>query len=363
MLSAIGIVAVYSAVGFLAETTADGNSGRFLSRHLIRLGIALGAMAVFSYIDYHSVARLARIFLLGAVVLLVLVHLVGVTYGGATRAFRLGPVDLQASDVGRVALLLYVGLLLARKQAYIDSFSRAIAPLFLSVVVVVVLIGLEDLSTAALVLVVVCTMCFVGRAKPLHLVGLGTVTALLALLLLLASPARAARLEAYLGVPLFGHTEQIEVFSDAAGNYQAQQARIAFAMGGLAGRGPGKSTQRDFLPAPYNDFIFAIIAEEYGFIGAVVVLLLFVGLLLRGYISVARWAPDPLGLFLAVGLTTMLVLYGFVHAAVSTGMLPVTGLPMPMVSYGGTSMLANGVMVGILLNIARQRTRAPAVAS
>jgi cell division protein FtsW len=112
--------------------------------------------------------------------------------------------------------------------------------------------------------------------------------------------------------------------------------------------------QRDFLPAPYNDFIFAIIAEEYGLVGALLLLFGFCVLLFRGYLRIARDAPDPLGLFLATGLTTMIVAYGFVHAGVACGLLPVTGLPMPFVSYGGSSLLANGVMVGVLLNISRQ---------
>ncbi|HLT46410.1 MAG TPA: FtsW/RodA/SpoVE family cell cycle protein, partial [Rubricoccaceae bacterium] len=116
---------------------------------------------------------------------------------------------------------------------------------------------------------------------------------------------------------------------------------------------PGKSVQRDFLPAPYNDFIFAIVAEEYGLLGATMLLLVFVYLLLRGYLRIARGAPDPLGLFLATGLTSAVVLYGFVNAAVASGLFPVTGLPMPFVSYGGTSLVATGAMVGMLLNISR----------
>ena len=114
--------------------------------------------------------------------------------------------------------------------------------------------------------------------------------------------------------------------------------------------------QRDFLPAPYNDFIFAIVAEEYGILGALGLLGLFVVLLFRGFLRIARHASDPLGLFLAVGFTTMVVLYSFVHAGVSCGLLPVTGLPMPLVSYGGTSLIATGIMIGILLNISRQAT-------
>jgi len=153
---------------------------------------------------------------------------------------------------------------------------------------------------------------------------------------------------------LFPNTDTEQVFDQQAEGYQADQARIAIAMGGLTGMGPGKSIQRDFLPAPYNDFIFAIIAEEYGLMGAMGLLLLFCVLLFRGLLRIARHAPDPLGLFLGVGFTTTVVLYGFIHAGVASGLLPVTGLPMPLVSYGGTSMVTTGFMLGVLLNLSRQ---------
>jgi len=175
----------------------------------------------------------------------------------------------------------------------------------------------------------------------------------LAVLLLLASPARLDRLECYLGISLSKHAEGEQVCSQQDEGYQTRQARIAFANGGITGRGPGKSTQRDFLPEPYNDYIFAIIAEEYGLVGVGVLLILFGAFLFRGMQRVARRAPDPLGFFLAVGFTAMIALYGFIHAGVSCGLLPVTGLPLPFVSYGGSSMMANGIMVGIILNISR----------
>jgi cell division protein FtsW len=144
------------------------------------------------------------------------------------------------------------------------------------------------------------------------------------------------------------------VLSDQEEGYPASQAKIAFAMGGISGVGPGKSVQRDFLPAPYNDFIYAIIAEEYGIIGALLLLGVYVVVLFRGLLRIARRAPDPLGLFLATGLVMMIALYGFVHAGVAAGLFPVTGLPLPFVSYGGTSLLTSGLMMGILLNISRQ---------
>jgi len=247
-----------------------------------------------------------------------------------------------------------VGVLLTKKQEYIKSFGRAFTPLFFWILVTVALIGLEDLSTAALVLLSVSLMCFIGRVSVLHLSGLVALCLAGAFVLLSLSPNRAARVESYLDVKIFPHTQAEEVFDPQAEGYQARQARIAFARGGLTGVGPGKSVQRDFLPAPYNDFIFAIIAEEYGILGALALLGLFAWLLARGFLRIARHAPDPLGLLLGVGFTTMIVLYGFVHAGVASGLLPVTGLPMPLVSYGGTSMVATGAMIGILLNISRQ---------
>ena len=350
-LAAVGIVAVYSAMAFLAETKAGGNTERFLVRHIGYLGLALGAMAVFSRIDYRVLVRFGRIGLIGTSILLVLVQFYGIASGGAERALRVGELAFQPAELAKVALLLYVAFLLAKKQSYIESFSRTFTPLFFWIILTVVLIGIEDLSTASLVFGATVLMCFVARVHVVQLTGLGAVTVMLAATFLIVSPARMARLDEYLNRAT-PNTE--EVTESLQGNgYQAYQARIAFAMGGLTGRGPGKSIQRDFLPAPYNDFIFAIIAEEYGALGAIGLMVLFTLLLARGFLSIARRAADPLGFILAVGITTLICLYGFVHAAVACGLLPVTGLPMPFVSYGGTSLLANGIMVGILLNISR----------
>ena len=356
-LAAFGIVAVYSAIGFLAETKSEGNTEMFLMRHLTRVGIALLAMGVVSLIDYRKLARLSRFALILSLGLLVAVQIVGTVSGGARRWLEIGEFGFQPSDLAKVALILYVAVMLTQKQEYIKEFGRAFAPILTWIMVTVVLIGIEDLSSAAMVLAATLTMCFVARASTLHLTSLLLIGGLLTTLLLLASPNRAARLESYLGIKIFPSTTEEQVFDVSAEGYQAQQARIAFAMGGLTGVGPGKSIQRDFLPAPYNDFIFAIIAEEYGIVGALVLLTLFVVFLFRGLLRVARHAADPLGLFVAVGFTGMLALYGFVHAGVACGLLPVTGLPMPFVSYGGTSMLAAGVMVGVLLNISRQIDR------
>jgi cell division protein FtsW len=353
-LLAFGVVAVYSAVSFLAETKTGGDPERLLWRHLMRVALAVLAMGVVARMDYRRLARWSLPLLVGSLGLLLVVQVAGVAFGGATRWLRIGSLVFQPSELAELALLLHVAVLLTRKQAYITSFDRGFLPLLFWILLTAVLIGIENLSTAALLMVGTLLMCFVGRMRPLHLGGLAAISFVLALLLLLSSPQRAARIEASLGVKLFPNTRAEEVFDPQGEGYQARQARIAFAMGGLTGVGPGKSVQRDFLPAPYNDFIFAIVAEEYGLIGALALLVALVVLMFRGFLRIARRAPDPLGFFLAFGATTVLVLQGLVHAAVNCGLLPVTGLPFPFVSYGGSSLLANGVLVGLLLSVSRR---------
>lgn len=352
-LSAVGVVAVYSAITYMAEVRAGTEPVHFLVRHLIRLGIALGAMGVVSLIDYRTIARYSRIALVGALLLLVAVKVTGLFSEGADRWLQVAGIGFQPSELARVALIFYAAVLLVQKQDYVKSFARTFLPILVWVFLTVGLIGLDDLSTAAVLLLAVLLMCFVGRVSTMQIAGLGLLGAMMAFMLIATSPDRAARLEAYLEMDVFASADPEHVMDSQGERYQSQQARMAFAMGGFTGVGPGKSVQRDFLPAPYNDFIFAIIAEEYGLIGALFLLFGFCILLFRGYLRIARNAPDPLGLILAVGLTTLLVTYGFVHAAVACGLLPVTGLPMPFVSYGGTSLLANGIMAGVLLNISR----------
>jgi len=359
-LSAVGVVAVYSAITYLAEVQAGVGPEQFLFRHVLRVGIALGVMGGVSLIDYRWIAKYSRLFLIVALLLLLAVKIVGLFSAGADRWIQVAGFGFQPSDLARVALVFYVAVLLVQKQTYVKSFTNAFLPILVWVLGTVLLIGIDDLSTSAVVMMAVMLMCFVGRVSVLQIGGLGALGATLAVVLIMSSPHRAARVESYLGVDLFDGADTEYVMSSQGERYQAQQSRIAFAVGGVTGVGPGKSTQRNFLPAPYNDFIFAIIAEEYGILGAMGLLAGFCVLLFRGYLRIARDAPDPLGLVLAVGFTTMIVAYGFVHAGVSCGLLPVTGLPMPFVSYGGTSLVANGLMAGVLLNISRQtETRTP----
>jgi cell division protein FtsW len=196
-------------------------------------------------------------------------------------------------------------------------------------------------------------MMFVGRMSLIQLSTFLLAGLLFGSLFIMSSAERQSRVEQYV--------EQIteiknDSFESSAG-YQAQQAHIAIAQGEFFGVGVGKSTQRDFLPAPYNDFIFAIIAEEYGLVGSFAIILVFCIILIRGVAVIAREARDLLGTLIALGATLMITLYGFVNAAVATGLFPVTGLPMPFVSYGGSSMIFTGIMVGLLLNISKHNRK------
>lgn len=355
LLAAAGAAAVYSAIAFLAETKVGGEHERLLIRHMGRILLGLAVMGIFSVIDYKTLARFAKPALLVSIGLLLLVPVVGVVSGGAARWLRIGPFGFQPSDLAKVALLFYLSVLLIRKQGYIGDFSRAFVPVLVWTFATVALIGMENVSTAAILLATSLSVMFVARVRFSHMFSLAVLGLIGVFIMLSFSPARAARVEQWLGIEMFAHTEDQGVMDDQAEGYQSRQARIAFAMGGLTGVGPGKSVQRDFLPAPYNDFIYAIFAEEYGMIGAFFLLALFTALLFRGFLRIARLAPDPLGLLLGTGITTMLCLYGFIHAGVACGLLPVTGLPMPFVSYGGSAMLSAGMLLGILLNISRQR--------
>jgi len=357
-LAAFGIVAVYSAITFLAVAKAGSAPESFLLRHVARTFLALAAVVVFSRIDYHKLAAISKGALILSIILVAGVQLVGVTIGGAERWYRVWGISIQPSDFARVALLLHVALLLARKQLYIEDLHRSFLPLMFWVVPTLILVGIEDFSSSAMLLATFLAMAYVARVRVAHLGSLTAVLAVCAVIFLLLSPERANRITSWIGI---GETS--EATDVQAEGYQAHQAKIAFAMGGLTGVGPGKSVQRDFLPAPYNDFIFAIVAEEYGILGATLLLALFSMLLFRGFLRVARSAPDPLGFFLAVGITTMICLYGLANAAVACGLFPVTGLPMPFVSYGGTSLLASGVLVGILLNISKSAAMVAPVSS
>jgi cell division protein FtsW len=348
MLMIFGALAVYSSIAYFAQMHGT-TAGSLVTGHIVKLGIAFIAMIIASKLSYTVVARFSRVAVVFSWLLLFAVMIYGDLVFGARRSLSIGGFSFQPSSLAAVSLIIHVAVMLHEKQSYIKDFKRSFLPILFWVGITCFLIALEDLSSAALLMGISVFMMFVGRISTLQIFGLIMIGLIGGSALIISSPERQSRITQYITQITDINSEELE----SAGGYQAQQAHIAIARGQLVGVGIGKSTQRDFLPAPYNDFIFAIIAEEYGIIGSVGLMLIFVTILIRGVAFISRQAPDPLGTLMALGATLMITLYGFVNAAVATGLFPVTGLPMPFISYGGTSMLFAGVMVGILLNISK----------
>lgn len=352
ILMVFGVLAVYSAIAYFAETKQT-TAGNLVMEHITKLGIAFVIMLIVSKIDYHIVARFSRLGMLIGILLLVAVHMFGSEIFGAKRTLSLGGFSFQPATLASATLLIHVSVLLSEKQDYIKNFKKAFLPILFWIVLTCGLIGLEDFSSAGLLLVMCVLLMFVGRVSMIQLGALMLIGVIGAGALILSSQERISRVEHY--VEQITDVKSDKLYIDEG--YQAQQAHIAIAQGEIFGVGIGKSTQRDFLPAPYNDFIFAIVAEEYGLVGSVSLIFIFTLILFRGIAVIAKNANDTIGTLLAVGCTLSIVLYGYVNAGVASGLLPVTGLPMPFVSYGGTGTLLSGLMVGILMNISKQNNK------
>lgn len=349
LLMVTGMLAVYSSIAYFADMK-DTTAAALVFGHLIKIGISFIVLVIFSKIDYHLIAKLSRIGVVLSWIFLIVVTIYGNEVFGARRYLNIGGFSFQPSSFATVALLILVVVLMVEKKDYIKSFTRSFVPTLTWISITCLLIGIEDFSSAAVLFSLSLVIMFIGRASIVQLGAIIVIGVFGAGFLLSQSLERQSRINNYV-------EQVIQIKSDefVLGNgYQAQQAHIAIARGGTFGVGIGKSTQRDFLPAPYNDFIFAIITEEYGLLGAGFILLIFLVILIRGIVFISRKAPDELGMLIAVACTLTVVIYGLVNAAVACGLFPVTGLPMPFVSYGGTSMLFSGAMIGILLNISKQ---------
>lgn len=348
ILMLFGALAVYSSIAYFAQSHST-TAGSLVIGHIIKLGIAFFVILVVSKIEYSNLAKFSKFGLIISCILLVAVMVMGEMVFGARRSLSVAGFSFQPSSLASVMLIVHLAVLICRKQEYIKDFKTSFLPIMFWVLTTCFLIALEDFSTAALLMGICLCVMFVGRMSMVQLSAFVLIGLISGSVLIMSSVERQSRVEQYV--------EQIttiknDSFESSAG-YQAQQAHIAIAQGEIFGVGVGKSTQRDFLPAPYNDFIFAIIAEEYGMAGSFAIILVFCVIMIRGIAKVARNARDLLGTLIALGATLMITLYGFVNAAVATGLFPVTGLPMPFVSYGGSSMLFTGVMVGLLLNISK----------
>ena len=332
---------VYSASSSFSAVKF-GSSEQLFWNHALRVLIGLVLMIGFAKLDYHFFQRISATSVLIAIGFLIMVLLIGNQVKGASRWVHLGPFNFQPSELAKFAVVLHTAVLLSARKELVRNWRKSILPVMAWTIPVCVLIALQpNVSTASVIFIIVMAMMFLADVRPIHLTLLVIAGAVIGGLYAVSAEYRLRRLMSFFGM---GN-------GDEAVAYQLDQALIAFGNGGITGLGPGQSRQRDwFLPESYGDFIFSIVGEEYGFIGIALLVGAFVLVMWRGY-GVARKAPDAFGRLLAGGITSTLALYAFVNAGVTCGLLPTTGLPMPFISYGGSSVFFSAVAVGVLLNI------------
>jgi len=344
LLMVLSLGVVYSASSTRAMQQ-HGDTEFFLGRHATKVLIGFLTILAVMHIDYHHYRRLTKPMLLGAVGLLVITLAASGAVKGATRWLQVGGLSFQPSELAKYALIFHLATLLALKGDRIRDLRNGFLPVMLWVAVVTVLVFLQpNFSTGVMIVAISAVMLLLGRARPRHLVLTAGGVMPLLVLYLLSADYRLRRVLAFLQ----GQS------GDQAAHHQVTQGIIGFGTGGLFGLGPGASRQRElFLPESYGDFVYAIIGEEYGLMGTALVLTLFVLILVRG-IRIARHAPDAFGMYLAAGVTLTVTMFALVNAGVTLGLLPTTGLPMPFISYGGSSIMVTSFAVGVLLNISTQ---------
>jgi cell division protein FtsW len=337
---------VYSASASIAEFKF-GTAEELFYKHALRVFIGIIFIFVFAKIDYHLWEKISKPLLFFGILLLIFVLFGGSSMKGASRWISLGPLSFQPSEFVKFAMVIHFSSMLTQKQQYIKDFEKGFLPFILWTGLICLLIALQpNFSTMIVIFLIAMTMMFIGNTNLLHLIGIFLFGLLGAVLYSISAEYRLHRIEAFLG---FGAPNSHETVS-----YQLNQALIAIGNGGLFGVGTGQNRQSQlFLPESYGDFIFSIVGEEYGFIGLLLILGVFVMIFWRGML-IARRAPDNFGYFLAIGILVTFAIYVFVNAGVNCGILPTTGVPMPFISYGGTAVLFYAAAIGILLNISAQ---------
>lgn len=345
-LLALGIVMVYSASSVSAEVHF-GDAYYFLKRQLIWTVLGMGAMLCVMRIDYHVWRPLAKIILAMTVILLVLVLVPGLgkSVNGAQRWLGVGGFYLQPSELAKLGMAIFAASYLAGNTDCIKSFWRGLVPMLAVLGGIFALILAEpDLGTALAIGAVVFMLLFTAGAKIAHLASLASVGLVGVVAAIWLEPYRMKRIFAFL-----------DPWADPLGSgYHIIQSLYAIGSGGLFGVGLGRSREKFlYLPEPHTDFIFAVLGEELGLIGTLTVLVLFFLLIWRGMRS-AMHAPDTFGSLLAVGLTGMIGVQAMMNIAVVTASMPITGIPLPFLSFGGSALIFTMIGIGILLNISSQ---------
>ncbi len=351
LLAVIGTIMLYSASWYESFLSTDGITEMlFLKNHLIRLLIGIFILILFLFIDYRVLKQFAPYLIILSIFLLILtksIYLInGYSWYKPSRWLYLGSFSLQTSDVARFSIIIFMAYYVDKKRDKLKNFQTGLLPALIILSAIMALIIIQpDYSTAFMIGILGMLILFIGGAKVSQISLSCSAALLVGIPVLLSREYRRQRVLSFFGI---GDNPDV--------GYQANQSLISLGNGGLIGVGLGNSVEKNhFLPTPHTDFIFAIIGEELGFlIGTVPVLTLFLFIFLRG-IKIAKNCTDPFGVLLAIGISSNLILYAFVNAAVVTGLFPVTGLPMPLVSYGGSGMIINMALIGIILNISQNK--------
>ena len=349
-LSIISMLAVYSSTGTLAFKYQGGNMEYYLFKQGFMIAFGLFLMYAAHKINYTYYSRIAQLLLYVSAPLLAFTLIFGVEINDARRWLTIPVINVsfQTSDLAKLALIMYLARVLAKNQGKIKDFKSGFLPVMIPPMIICALIAPSNLSTAAILFATCLLLMFIGRVNMKYIAIMGGAgIVLLGLIIIVAlNTSFHARVDTWVSrlQDFFGH--------DTNEAYQVQQSKIAIANGGIFGVGPGNSTQRNFLPSPYSDFIYAIIVEEYGFTGAITLILLYLFFLLR-CIRLFLKSPGAFGAFLAVGLSFSLVIQALINMAVVVHLLPTTGVTLPMVSMGGTSLWFTSIAIGIILSVSR----------
>ncbi|SDL38762.1 putative lipid II flippase FtsW [Halarsenatibacter silvermanii] len=345
MLLSFGLIMILSASS-IKSMQDYGDIYFFFRRQLKFAGAGLAVMFLLSQLDYHFYLRHSRKIVFFSLFLLLAVYLpgLGVAAGGSRRWIDLGFINFQPSEFTKLAAVIYLSSFIYRKKNFIKSFWKGVFPPMIIISAMFFLVTNQpDLGTGVAIFATSLLLLIIGGMKFSHLLVIGLPGSLILIYYLTAASYRVERLTSF-----------VDPWSEPRGaGYHVIQSILAIGSGGLTGLGPGNSLQKFFyLPEPATDFIFAVIGEELGFIGAFILILLFILLTYRG-IVIALGAPDLFGSMLAVGITVMISLQIFINIGAATALMPVTGITLPFISYGGSSLLIMMSSIGILLSISR----------
>ena len=352
ILALISLLAVYSATCSLAYKM-EKNTTFYLFKHLCYMFVGLATIYFTHKINYTRFISWSRLALYIAILLLIYTLIYGTKLNHGSRWVSLPVVNItfQSSDFAKLALFVYLAKVLSLKQEVIKDFYKGFIPVVFPVIVICVLILPANLSTALMLGFTCCILFYIGRVNVKHILILAVSgIALIGLMILFNIGPRAATWKNRILTYVSAEKKVAASDDDKEDEFQAAQAKIAIANGGLKGLGPGKSMQRNFLPHPYSDFIYAIIIEEYGLLGGAVLMFIYMLFLWR-CIRIFQRCPYAYGAFLAVGLSITLVFQAMLNMGVNTSLLPVTGLTLPMVSMGGSSIWFTSIAIGIILSV------------